>query len=178
MKSENPGAASPLSLSSQLIVRNKLKNVLLALMLTVTVFPLPLPAGDANEHVHYVGGTISALPGKTDGYVNTRQEEVFLFQTKGVTVQVPYDKINVLEYGQRVSRRYVEAILFSPVFLLSKTKKHYLTVGFTDDQGRQQAMIFEVGKNDVRAMLVVLEAKSGRKVEYQDDDARRGGKGS
>jgi len=51
-----------------------------------------------------------------------------------------------------------------------------LTVGFTDDRGRQQAMIFEVGKNDVRAMLVVLEAKS--KVEYQDDDARRGGKGS
>jgi len=178
MKSENPGAASPLSLSSQLIVRNKLKNVLLALMLTVTVFPLPLPAGDANEHVHYVGGTISALPGKTDGYVNTRQEEVFLFQTKGVTVQVPYDKINVLEYGQRVSRRYAEAVLFSPVFLLAKTRKHYLTVEFTDDQGRQQAMVFLVSKNDVRSLLVILEAKSGRRIEYQDDDARRSGKGS
>jgi hypothetical protein len=97
----------------------------LALTLTVAVIPPPLPAGDASEHVHYIGGTISALPGKTDGYVNTRQEDVFLFQTKGVTVQIPYDKINVLEYGQRVSRRYVEAILLSPVFLLSKTKKHY-----------------------------------------------------
>ena len=146
--------------------------------LTVAVIPSPLPAGDAQRACPLYRRTISALPSKTDGYVNTRQEEVFLFQTKGVTVQIPYDKINVLEYGQRVSRRYVEAILLSPVFLLSKTKKHYLTVGFTDDQGRQQAMIFEVGKNDVRAMLVVLEAKSGRKVEYQDDDARRGGKGS
>ena len=161
------------------MLRTKMKNVSVPLVLILTAaVPPPVAAGDASEHVHYVGGTISALPGKINGYVNTRQEEVFLFETKGVTVQVPYDKINVLEYGQRVSRRYVEAVLISPVFLLSKAKKHYLTVGFTDDQGRQQAMIFEVGKNDVRAMLVVLEAKSGRKVEYQDDDARRGGKGS
>lgn len=162
------------------MLRTKMKNVSvpLVLILAAAVLPPPVAAGDTSEHVHYVGGTISALPGKINGYVNTRQEQVFLFETKGVTVQVPYDKINVLEYGQRVSRRYVEAVLISPVFLLSKAKKHYLTVGFTDDQGRQQAMIFEVGKNDVRAMLVVLEAKSGRKVEYQDDDARRGGKGS
>ena len=38
-------------------------------------------------------------------------------------------------------------------------------------------MIFQVGKNEVRSMLVVLEAKSGRRIEYQDDDARRSGKG-
>ena len=152
MKLENPGPASALSFSSRYILRNKLKDVYvpLVLVLTVSVFPLPVPCADASEHVHYIGGTISALPGKTQGYVNTRQDEVFLFETKGVTVQVPYDKINVLEYGQRVSRRYVEAILLSPVFLLSKTKKHYLTVGFTDDQGRQQAMIFEVGKRRAR----------------------------
>jgi len=135
-------------------------------------------AGDAGEPVRYVGGTISALPTKTAGLVNTREEDVFLFQTKGVTVQVPYDKINVLEYGQRVGRRYLEAVLLSPAFLMAKTRKHYLTVGFTDDKGRQQAMIFEVGKGEIRAMLVVLEAKSGRRVEYQDDDARRSGKGS
>jgi hypothetical protein len=77
-----------------------------------------------------------------------------------------------------VSRRYAEAVLLSPVFLLSKTRKHYLTVEFTDDRGKQQAMVFLVSKNDVRSLLVILEAKSGRRVEYQDDDARRSGKGS
>jgi hypothetical protein len=135
-------------------------------------------AGNAGDHVQYVGGTISALPTKTDGFLNTKGEDLFLFQTKSVTVQIPYDKINVLEYGQRVGRRYVEAVLLSPVFLLAKTRKHYLTVEFTDDQGRQQAMVFLVGKNDVRSLLVILEAKSGRRIEYQDDDARRSGKGS
>jgi hypothetical protein len=137
-----------------------------------------LLAGDTGDRVRYVGGTISVLPTKTAGVIDTREEDVFLFQSKGVTVQVPYDKINVLEYGLRISRHYAEAILISPVFLLSKKKTHYLTIGFTDDHGRQQAMIFQVGKNEVRAMLVVMEAKSGRRVEYQDDDARRGGKGS
>ncbi len=135
-------------------------------------------AGDAGDHVQYMGGTISALPTKTGGFINTKGEEIFLFQSKGVTVQIPYEKINVLEYGQRVSRRYAEAVLFSPVFLLAKTRKHYLTVEFTDDQGHQQAMVFLVSKNDVRSLLVILEAKSGRRIEYQDDDARRSGKGS
>ena len=135
-------------------------------------------AADNGDHVQYVGGTISALPTRTDGFINTHGEDLFLFQTKGVTVQIPYDKINVLEYGQRVSRRYAEAVLLSPVFLLSKTRKHYLTVEFTDDRGKQQAMVFLVGKNDVRSLLVILEAKSGRRIEYQDDDARRSGKGS
>lgn len=135
-------------------------------------------AADHGDHVEYVGGTISALPTKTDGFINTHGEDLFLFQTKSVTVQIPYDKINVLEYGQRVSRRYTEAVLLSPVFLIAKTRKHYLTVEFTDDRGKQQAMVFLIGKGDIRSLLVILEAKSGRRIEYQDDDARRSGKGS
>jgi hypothetical protein len=146
----------------------------LALLLLI---PLLGVAGDVGDRVQYVGGTISVIPSKTRGFISTREDDVFLFQTKRITVQVPYDKINEIEYGQRVGRRYAEAILISPVLLLSKTRKHFLTIGFIDDQGRQQAMIFQVGKNEVRSMLVVLEAKSGRKVEYQDDDARRAGKG-
>ena len=146
-------------------------------LVLLLLIPLLVVAGDAGDRVQYVGGTISVLRSKTGGAISTREDDVFLFQTKQITVQVPYDKINELEYGQRVGRRYAEASLISPVFLLSKTRKHFLTVGFIDDQGRQQAMIFQVGKNEVRAMLVVLEAKSGRKVEYQDDDARRAGKG-
>ena len=137
-----------------------------------------LLAGDSGDRVHYVGGTVSVLPSKTGGIMSTTDEDVFLFQTKEVTVQIPYQKINVLEYDQRVSRRYAEALLISPMFLLTKTRKHYLTIGFTDSQGKQQAMIFEVGKGDIRSLLVSLEAKTGRRLEYQDDDARRSGKGS
>ena len=92
-------------------------------------------------------------------------------------VAVPYDKINLLEYGQRVDRRYVAAALLSPLFLLAKKRTHFLTVGYSDDENRQQAMVFRVSKDDIRMMLVSLEARTGRKVEFQDDDARKAGKG-
>jgi hypothetical protein len=39
-------------------------------------------------------------------------------------------------------------------------------------------MVFLVGKADVRSLLVILEAKSGRRIEDQDDDAQRSGNGS
>ena len=91
--------------------------------------------------------------------------------------RVPYDKINLVEYGQKVDRRYIAAVIISPLFLLAKKRQHFLTVGYTDEDNRQQAMIFKVNKDDIRIMLVSLEARTGRKVEFQDDDARKSGKG-
>jgi hypothetical protein len=38
-------------------------------------------------------------------------------------------------------------------------------------------MIFQVSAKEIRPVLVSLEARSGRKVEYQDDEARKSGKG-
>jgi len=38
-------------------------------------------------------------------------------------------------------------------------------------------MVFELPKSVVRQMLVSLEAKTGRRVEYQDEEARKAGKG-
>jgi hypothetical protein len=60
---------------------------------------------------------------------------------------------------------------------LAKKRSHFLTIGYSDEENRQQAMVFRVGKDDIRMMLVSLEARTGRKVEFQDDDARKAGKG-
>jgi hypothetical protein len=94
-----------------------------------------------------------------------------------VKIRVPYSTITNLEYGQKVDRRYLKAILISPLLLLAKKHTHFLTVGYTDGAGKQQAMVFEVGKGEVRSVLVSLEARTGRKVEYQDEEARKAGKG-
>jgi hypothetical protein len=47
-------------------------------------------------------------------------------------------------------------------------------VFYTDANGRQQAVVLQVNKGDVRALLPELEAKTGRRVEYTDDEARKG----
>ena len=143
---------------------------LLVLASSVVLPPLLL-AGDSGGRAQYVGGTVAGLPSKSEGNINTTDGDVFLFRSKQASVRIPYSKINTLEYGQRVNRRYVAAILISPLLLLAKKRKHFLTVGYTDEQGRQQAMVFEVHKNAVRSVLVSLEAKTGMRVEVQGESS-------
>lgn len=128
------------------------------------------------SRVQYVGGTVAALERKPEGRVRTTDEQFFLFEADHARISVPYEQINLVEYGQNVDRRYVMALLVSPMFLLSKSRAHFLTVGYTDDKGQQQAMIFRVSKGDIRALLVTLEARTGRKVQFQDEEARKRGK--
>jgi hypothetical protein len=129
------------------------------------------------SHAEYVGGTISKIPDGCAGTVAAVDEQFLVFYSKKASWRVPYEKINLIEYGQKVDRRYLAAVLVSPLFLLSKKRQHFLTVGYSDDDDRQQAMIFKVDKGDIRSLLVSLEARTGRKVEFQDDDARKAGKG-
>jgi len=146
-------------------------------LLSGDVLPPLLLAGDSGGRARYVGGTVAGLPSKSEGNISMTDEEILLFRSKQATVRVPYNKINTIEYGQRVNRRYAEAVLISPLLLLAKKRKHFLTVGYTDEQGHQQALVFQVSKGAVRSLLVGLEARTGRKVEFQDDEARKAGKG-
>jgi hypothetical protein len=136
-----------------------------------------LLASGSGGHAEYVGGTITQIPAGCHGTVQAVDEQYFVFYSGKASWRVPYAKINLVEYGEKVDRRYIAAVLISPLFLLAKKRQHFLTVGYSDDDDHQQAMIFKVSKDDIRAMLVSLEARTGRKVEFQDDDARRSGKG-
>ena len=146
--------------------------------------PLLLVIGLANagfagsgERAEYIGGTLPNLPVNNSGGLGVTDQVYFVFWSKHAQIKVPYERINLLEYGQKVDRRLISAVLISPIFLLARKREHFLTVGFEDDDGRQQALIFRVDKNDIRTTLVTLEARTGQRVQYQDDDARKAGKG-
>ena len=142
----------------------------------IAVLP-QLQAGASGARVHYVGGTGASLIEKSEVRLQLEPDNDLVLDCKGASLHVPYTTINTLEYGQKVDRRILEAVLISPLMLLSKRRVHFLTIGYTDAEGRQQAMVFRVEQGDIRTLLVGLEARTGRKVEYQDDDARRAGKG-
>jgi len=125
----------------------------------------------------YAGGTVGSIKQGTTGELATEDEKVLIFGYKGGKLSIPYDRINDLEYGQKAGRRLGLAIAVSPFFLLSKKRKHFLTIGYQDESDKQQAAIFELGKHTVRTTLASLEARSGRKVDYQDEEARRSGLG-
>jgi hypothetical protein len=123
--------------------------------------------------VDFVGGTLPEVAGKPSGSVDTTNTELLAIRAGKSDLRVPWAKVNTLEYGQNVGRRYAAAVIISPLLLLSKSRKHFLTIGFLDSQARQQAVVFRVGKGDIRALLAALEARSGRRVEYLDADARK-----
>lgn len=124
----------------------------------------------------YVGGTSSTLPPKVGGAIRT-SNDAFVFVSKGAIQRIPYEQMNLLEYGQTVSRRYILAILISPVFLLCKTRAHFVTIGYSNEEGQQSAMVLRVDKRAIRSTLAALEARTGLKIQYLDDEARRVGRG-
>ena len=125
----------------------------------------------------YIGGTVATLNPGQSGALDLTEAHFLAFYTKNGQIRVPYNQIELLEYGQKVDRRLLLAIALSPMFLLSKQHKHFLTVGYKDEDGNHQAMLFRVDKNAIRSALVSLEARTGLKVQYQDDEARKAGKG-
>ena len=57
--------------------------------------------------------------------------------------------------------------------LFSKKRNHFLTVTYKDAASKEQAAVFELGKDIVRTSVKVVEVRSGKEVQYQDDDARK-----
>lgn len=129
----------------------------------------------AQTAVDYIGGTTASVRPGVSGSIELTDERFLAFYAGKSQLRVPYEKVNLLEYGQQVDRRLALAVVISPVFLLSKSRRHFLTVGYTDERGLQQAMVFRVDKNSIRAALVALEARTGLNVQFQDQEARKAG---
>lgn len=151
---------------------------LIAVLLLLALAPLPLSAV-GNKKAMYVGGTVTAVKEQTEGRLDTASETQMVFtgdKNKG-TVTIPWAAISELEYGQNAGRRVAMAILVSPLALFSKKRKHYLTVNYRDVDGKEQAAVFELGKDLVRTTLTIVETRAGKEITYQDEDARKAGKG-
>jgi len=132
---------------------------------------------DPGVKAELVGGTLSSVAAKSAARLDYSGADEMVFHCASGDIRVAFHRVNTLEYGQTVSRRYAAAVLISPLLLLSKVRKHFVTVGYQDSEGRQQVLVFRVEKGDIRSVLAGLEARTGRIVEYQDDEARKALKG-
>jgi hypothetical protein len=135
-------------------------------------------AGLGSDKAMYVGGTVAELKEGTQGAMSAKDENVFVFTHDGQRFTVPYDRINDLEYGQKAGRRLGVAIALTWMALFSKKRKHFLTVGYKDANDKQQAAVFELGKNIVRVTLASMEARTGQKIDFEDEEARKSGRGN
>ena len=155
-----------------------MKRMTAVFLCAVMLCALPVSAGIGSRNTMYVGGTITSLKAGVEGKSSTADEMAFIFTYKQEKLAMPYSKVNGLEYGQKAGRRIGLAIVVSPLLLFSKKRKHFLTVNYMDEADKQQAVVFELGKDVVRVTLASLEARTGQKIEYQDEEARKSSKGN
>ena len=146
-------------------------------VILVLVMDLVTWAGLGSNKTMYVGGTVTTIKEGSEGTSSTRDEKFFEFDYKDGKLTIPYDRVNDLEYGQKAGRRLGLAIVVNPLLFFSKKRKHFLTIGYQDDQDKQQAAVFELGKDVIRTTIASLEARTGKKVDYQDEEARKAGHG-
>jgi hypothetical protein len=130
---------------------------------------------DGKKAMHVGGTMVAQVPEKTEGVFATSNEEMLVFRAddRRGALEIPYKGISTIEYGQKASHRLKTAILLSPVALFSKKRRHYVSLTYQDRAGKDQAVVFEIGKDSLRQTVLVIEARSGKKVAFQDDDARK-----
>ena len=84
-------------------------------------------------------------------------------------VSIPYDKIKSILYEKTSRPRYAEAILISPFFLFSKTKKHFLTFQYTDEKGEGKFVMLHLDKSNAMDIVNTAEADTGQKVSREEE---------
>ena len=124
--------------------------------------------------VMYVGGTVSSLPpGNVEGSLDFSAAAAMFFVAAkgGSTVAVQWKTIQDLEYGPQIPLQWKKKSRSLPALpLLSKKgRKHYVTIGYKDSAGAEQAVVFELGDQIIRRTLTVLKEKSGKRLTCQDE---------
>jgi hypothetical protein len=168
------------------------KSLILLVCLTLVLNSVAF-AGVGSNKAAYMGGSTKEkdFPGlkkQVEGMLDTGNETTLKFSYKLKNepreFSIPYDRIIDIEYGQKAGRRVGAAIgttiLLGPIgllLLMSKKRKHYVTIGYKDETDKEQVAVFELGKDLIRTTLPILETRSGKKIEYQDESARKAREG-
>lgn len=160
---------------------------LFALTLIFVVAAAHAPSAVAKNGAAYTAGTIArfnAAGERIEGRVDVSDANQLIFIADrhpqvDEPLRIEYAAIHHAELGQRARRRVSTALgaagLLGPVGLLalaSKHRAHHLTIAYTDE-GMHHVVVFELGKSVVRPTLAAVEARSGRLIEYQDEEARK-----
>jgi len=96
--------------------------------------------------------------------------KVARFVAKGKTeVEIPYGSITSLLYERAATPRYSAAVLVSPLFLFSKSKKHFLTIQYKNAEGQGQFALIRFDKKNWQSAVAAIEAQTGIKVERVEE---------
>lgn len=139
-----------------------------------------LTAGVAGDKAAYRGGTIPLKEGTEAKFSLVGNQFTFQPGNKKNSYTIPYEKIQTVEYGQKAGRRIGAAVALTALVtplglfaLMSKKRRHMVTLTWVNADGKTDAAVFEFGKDSIRAALNSFEARSGKQIEYESEDAKK-----
>jgi len=119
------------------------------------------PKTEGQKDDHPVKGSIA---------FDKEKKTVEFVDDKGAAViSIPDDKIKSMLYERTSKPRYAEAILLSPLFLFAHSKKHFLTIQYTDADGQGKFAMIHLDKGNARDVVAAAEAETGKKVERTEE---------
>jgi hypothetical protein len=134
----------------------KVMTVVLLFAMAVTSFAeVFVDAGQAA----YIGGTLVNVKTETMGKLDTTQEKALSFNYEGGKVTIPYDRIESWKYDEVLARHLGVIATTLVVMLKHRQRRHLFQIQFKDDAGVTQSALFEVGKEQPRAIVGVLQAR-------------------
>ncbi len=96
---------------------------------------------------------------------NTEMKVVEFAPEKGNGFNIKYDTIRSMTYERAAKPRYAAGLLIAWPLLFTKSKKHWLTVQYTDPGGQGQFALVQLHKSNFREALATAEAETGKKIE-------------
>jgi hypothetical protein len=149
----------------------------------MATFVVPASAASKNaeaaarifDHAELFGGTSTGqkkVGGSTKGaLVFDAEKKMIEFEANksGEVVSIPYAQVRSLLYEQASKPRYTEAVLIYPMFLLAHSKKHYLTIQYTDAHGAGQFAIVLLDKKNAQQAVAAAQAETGKNVERAEE---------
>ena len=96
-------------------------------------------------------------------------QNVRFVKGKSELFSIPSKALTELFYSRVSGRRIKTAIFVSPLLLLTKGRKHYLTMSFNDGKSAVGAVEFQLHKSNYRGVLRALEEVSGLTMKYDQE---------
>ena len=126
------------------------------------------------ERAAYLGGT-APIPVGARGTFDFGEYpwKTVTYRYKGGNFSLPRTRITVLEYGDKVGNRLGAGLalglavnpLLGVAVALSRKERHYLTVGYAQDDGSPGALVFELPKQSAWSTVRQFEAATMLKAE-------------
>src|SRR5260370_16181 len=149
----------------------KILTVLSALLLACLISQGKEKQNDSSkfDHSEYMQATASGQKKAAPAVKGTltfdaeKKSVDFLDQKGDPAFSVKYDSIKSILYEKTSTPRYAEALLISPLFIFSHSKKHFLTIQYTDTTGAGQFVIVHLDKKNAREAVALAEAQTAKR---------------